>query len=327
MIPASSPVTVLITVYNGAKYLGAAIESILGQTMSNFELLIIDDASTDSSREVISRYQDPRIRCIFQSPNRGIHGTLNRGMKEASAPYLAIMDQDDIAKSSRLEEQLNHLQSNQSVAICGSAIETFGDHPKPSWVQYFSPEEIKTALLFGNPICHPSVMMNRADLNTLGLNYPHIPFAEEYALWVNISRVRQLTNLSQPLLKYRSHPQQVSRVRSVKQSSSINRLLLDQLGLLGLSPTPFEHRLHLILGEAFIPLPALETSLQTWVEKLVSANKASRLYSNAEFEAQLRDRLKRSINRVNHTLGGMSWLNRLRWGLRTRIRANSPLEN
>ena len=244
-------VTVLVTVYNGAKYVGEAISSILAQTLTNFELLIIDDASIDHSRDIINGFSDPRIRFIAQSPNRGIHATLNRGLAEAKAPLMAIMDQDDISLPNRLACQVVSFTTNAELAICGTAIEIFGDNPGESWVNYFEPESVKIALLFENPICHPSVMMERSTLVELGLKYPNFPLAEEYALWVQTSRQRQITNLPTKLLRYRAHAQQVSRSRNQQQTASNDKVLADQLKHLNMVFSPRDLMVHKLLSGGF----------------------------------------------------------------------------
>jgi len=202
----SPTITVLMTIYNGRAYLNEAVSSILAQTCRDFELLIINDGSTDDSLASVKTFDDPRIRLIDQQPNRGIRATLNRGLDEARGRYLAIMDQDDVSSPMRLEKLLSYMEAHSELTLCGSAIETFGDHPVDPWVRFFDPADLKIALLFENPICHPSVMLRRSVLEAKGLEYPDVPYAEEYSLWVQLSRISALANLREPLLRYRAHP-------------------------------------------------------------------------------------------------------------------------
>jgi glycosyltransferase involved in cell wall biosynthesis len=309
----SYPITVLVTVFNGSRYVGAAIESILTQSVSDFELLIIDDASTDESREVISRYKDPRIRFIRQEVNQGIHATLNRGLVEASAPLLAIMDQDDISLPNRLATQLTQFAQNSRLAVLGSAIEIFGENPGESWVRHFHPEALKVALLFENPICHPSVMMNRAELMKRKLNYPNFPLAEEYALWVQTSRGSEIANHPATLLRYRAHSQQVSRTRNLRQVASNDLVMVEQLHHLGLKLSARDLMVHKLLSGGFNPLPDIAGKTQHWITRLIAANTTTKIYDPEHFRGQLETRRLASINRHQEGLRIMPLWRQLRW--------------
>jgi hypothetical protein len=308
-------ITVLMTIYNGRAYLGEAVSSILAQTCQDFELLIINDGSTDDSLALLKTYDDPRIRLIDQQPNRGIRATLNRGLHEARGRYLAIMDQDDISAPSRLEKLLACMETRPELALCGSAIETFGDHPVEPWVRFFEPDDLKIALLFENPVCHPSMMLRRSVLETYGLEYPEVPYAEEYSLWVTLSRISSLANLSEPLLRYRAHPQQVSRSRSEIQCASMNIVIRDQLAKLGLVPNEQQLILHKMLGGTFNPLPGLARRLEHWADRLISANQIHSIYPEAAFTRQLRQRIRTTLELNQTKLAALSWPRRLAWRL------------
>ncbi|MBP9911791.1 MAG: glycosyltransferase family 2 protein, partial [Opitutaceae bacterium] len=297
----------------GRAFLGEAVDSILKQTFTDYELLIINDGSTDDSLQLLQAYRDPRIRLVDQHPNRGIRGSLNRGLHEARGRYLAIMDQDDISAPQRLEKIVERMESQPELAICGSAIETFGDHPVASWVKYFEPTDLKIALLFENPVCHPSVLLRRSLLDAHGLEYPDVPFAEEYSLWVALSRIALLANLPTPLLRYRSHSQQVSRSRTEIQGASMNLVLREQLTHLDLSPTPQELILHKMLGGVFNPLPAYGRRLRHWADRLLAANRKTAIYPIEEFSRQLGERVEATIKLNRDKLRSLNWARRLAW--------------
>ncbi len=218
-------VTVLMTVYNGSRYLREAIDSIRAQIFSDYELLVIDDGSTDDSLPLARSLADERTRVIAQQPNRGIRATLNRGLQESRGRYVAIMDQDDVAAPDRLALQVAHLDAHAEAGLCGGDVELFGERSGPSWVRHFEAAPLRVALLFENPICHPSVMLRRAVLSTHGLEYPEFPYAEEYALWVRLSRVASLANLRARVLRYRTHAQQISRRKSELQCRSADAVV------------------------------------------------------------------------------------------------------
>lgn len=308
-------ITVLMTVHNGRAYLAESVESILAQTCRDFELLIINDGSTDNSLELLRGYTDARIRLVDQQPNRGIHDTLNRGLREARGRYIAIMDQDDISMPTRLELLLARMEAQPELALCGSTIETFGDHPVKPWVKYFEPDALKVALLFENPICHPSVMLRRSLLEAHGLEYPPVPYAEEYSLWVTLARVSRLANLPESLLRYRAHPKQVSRSRNEIQCASTHGVMVEQLARMGVTATAQDIILHKMLGGVFNPLPGYARRLERWADRLAAANRATAIYPEAEFSRQLTARLEYVIRLNRDQLRALSWPRRLAWRL------------
>lgn len=121
-------VTVIMPVYNVEKYVGFAIESIISQTFEDFKLLIIDDASTDHTLEVINQYHNKRIELIENHTNIGIANSLNRGLALANSPYIARMDGDDISKPTRFEKQIAYMKSDSKLSIVGSYMELIDDN-------------------------------------------------------------------------------------------------------------------------------------------------------------------------------------------------------
>ncbi len=270
-------VTVLMPVFNSAPFLEASVESILAQTFQDLELLIIDDGSTDQGCEKLRSLTDPRLRVIRQAENQGIVAALNAGLLAARGKYVARMDADDIAMPGRLARQWQYMESDSTIGLCGSRFEFFGERTGPGWVTYFEPDEIRVAMLFENPICHPTVMIRREVLQKADLKYPaEYPFAEEYALWLDLMRVTRLTNLVDTLLRYRSHPTQASQLKSEMQSRSMERVIRRQLDSIGLgSATAGEVALHQSLGGGFYPLPGYRKALERWTQALLKANDRS----------------------------------------------------
>lgn len=307
-------ITVLMSVYNGHRHLAESVSSILAQSFPDFELLIINDGSTDGSLEYLRSLADPRVVLIDQQPNRGLLATANRGLRIARGRYVAIMDQDDIAAPERLGRQFARLEAAPEIALCGTAIETFGDRPLPSWVRYQEPADLRTALLFENPFCHPTVMMRHRALASVGLAYPEAyPHAEEYALWLNLAEKYPLANLPDTLLRYRVHATQLSRTRNREQSHSIDRLVGRQLDQLGLPSGTRDLRVHHALGNGFFPLPGLARTLQAWIDRLVQANAARQVYDPSVFARQLAQRGAAALARHRAQLGAMPPFRRLLW--------------
>ena len=202
-------VTVLMAIYNGERYLHQAIGSILHQSFTNFEFLIIDDGSTDCSAEIIRSYKDSRIRLFHNINNLGLVPSLNRGLDLARGEFIARMDADDISHPERLSEQLAFLDNHPHIGLVGTnfilinseGITTSG----PILPGFLSDIEIQWKLLWENPIAHPSVMF-RSSIAQLCGGYPSdYAYAEDYALWLQMGIETKMAVLAQPLLFLRKH--------------------------------------------------------------------------------------------------------------------------
>ena len=180
-------ITVLMPVYNGESYLREAIESILNQTFPDYEFLVVNDGSTDSSPEIVKEYavEDARIRLIDNRLEKGIVGALNTGLNEAKGDYVARMDADDISLPHRLAEQVRFMDDHPEVGVCGTWMSTIEDGGSRLWFSFPADHErIKIGLLFYTPLAHPTVMIRRAYFEKYGLRYEEcFEHAEDYELW------------------------------------------------------------------------------------------------------------------------------------------------
>lgn len=204
-------ISIVLPVYRGAAYLKDAIKSILNQTFTDFELIIVNDASPDDSEEVIRLFTDARIKYIKNPVNLGLVGALNVGLDHCAGKYVARMDQDDISFPNRLKQQFEFMESHSDVIVCGMQIRILGTNT----IQYYplTDEGIRVALLFGAPFAHPVVMMRRAVLDNNNLRYEEFfKHAEDYGFWVKLSKYGKLVNLPEVGLDYRLHQQQYTKV-------------------------------------------------------------------------------------------------------------------
>jgi len=194
-------VTVLMPVYNAERFLREAIDSILHQTLTQFEFLILDDGSTDSSVSIIQSYTDPRIRFIQNEKNLGISATLNRGIEVASCELIARMDADDISYPERLQKQYDFFQNNKDVALLSTwarEITETGDVIRTEkWRRPF----FYYNLTFECWIYHPSVMYRRSAVLDVGAY--STPYSEDYDLWWQLSRKYKMDHLTETLVDYR----------------------------------------------------------------------------------------------------------------------------
>ena len=229
-------VTILMPVYNGEKFLREAIDSILNQTFKDFEFLIINDASTDTTEDIILSYTDPRIKYIKNETNIKVTATLNRGLKLIKTKYIARMDADDISLPHRIATQVALMENREDITLCGSGRLTFKSDMEGT------EEEVKTICdekqllihsLFNTSISHPSIMMRTSVLQKYKIIYNEdYIYAQDKAMWLELSQYGTIYNIKEPLIKYRLHSDQVtnkheaiSRQNSVKITQNALRKL------------------------------------------------------------------------------------------------------
>jgi glycosyltransferase involved in cell wall biosynthesis len=201
-------ISVILPAYNCEKYIARAIESVLHQTFTNFELIIIDDGSTDRTGEIIKSFTDPRILYQFNSTNKGLVFTLNKGIGVAKARYIARMDGDDISFRERFEKQLNYLNKNNHVDLLATVVTLIdeNDHPMGTWKgdeQNINEKDIRKYLAKDNCIAHPSVMGKIEIFKKYKYNHTQSQ-SEDYDLWLRmISGGVIIHKLPEPLLQHR----------------------------------------------------------------------------------------------------------------------------
>jgi glycosyltransferase involved in cell wall biosynthesis len=213
MRDANLKISVVLAVYNGEKYLKEAIDSVLFQTFTDFELVIINDGSTDSTSGIILGYRDPRIVYLENETNKGLIYSLNRGLSVSRGKYIARMDGDDVALSKRLQLQYDYLETHPEIGICGSNIEAFFSTKRKSMIVRFpeTDELIRAFILFQSPFCHPAVMMRKELIEKNNLRYPgEFLHAEDYALWIALLKYTKAYNIPQTLLRYRIHEKSIT---------------------------------------------------------------------------------------------------------------------
>jgi len=225
-------VSVLLPVYNGGDLVSTAIDSVLAQTFTDFELLLIDDCSTDDSAAAICAYDDPRIRLLRNERNVGQVATLNRGLREVRAPYVARLDQDDACLPHRLERQVALLDAEPEVAVVGTWMDVCDDDDHLVWELRgtIGDRAHLVFLILTNqlPIAHPTVMFRRDPVLALGGYDVSVKLAEDQDLWRRLVLAGHAARVvEEPLLRYRLHAGQQSQQRWEEQQVS-NRRALDR---------------------------------------------------------------------------------------------------
>lgn len=211
-------VTVLMSVLNGEDYLRPAIDSVLEQTFTDFEFLIIDNASTDGTANIIASYEDDRIRCVRNDDVLTLTESLNKGLKLARGDYIARLDADDIAMPERFAKQAAFLDSHPEVALVASAATDFGNGvPFPGklgLVPAADHETLMAELAQASIVSHSSIMFRRREVRNIG-DYPaDYTYCMDYLLYFRLARQCRLAALSEPLVAIRSHAAQITALPS-----------------------------------------------------------------------------------------------------------------
>jgi glycosyltransferase involved in cell wall biosynthesis len=223
-------ISVVLPVKNGGAHISRAVKSVMAQTFQDFELLVIDDGSTDATRGVVSGLQasDPRIR-LLRNPGAGLVDALNYGVSVSSGVLIARLDADDVCLPERFQRQRDYLAAHPGVAVVGSQvsfIDEQGGLTGKTTALPESPGAIDRALLQYCCLRHPTIMMRRDAFLAVGGYRRQFPAAEDFDLWLRVAERFRLANLPEALLLYRLHPAQVSEQAAWTQRSSRNLALL-----------------------------------------------------------------------------------------------------
>lgn len=302
-----TPVTVLMTVYNGEAYLKEAIDSILNQTHTDFKLLIIDNASTDRSRDIVLSYNDSRIHLEPLPQNIGQVAALNKGLDMIETPLAARMDADDISLPQRLERQLAFMEKNRDIGICGTDAVMFRDREEFPKTYPTTPADIKAALFFGCSLAHPSVIMRKSLLDRYKLRYDEqLGHSEDWDLWQRACFLFPLANIPEIHLRYRLHTGSVSH-RTEERKKRTAGILYDRFfRLLGLQDSGFRNiHMDIAAGTFDAWKKDIKFILQTleWLRTIRMANRSTGVFDETALERQLEERLFAVLNANTH-LGG-----------------------
>lgn len=207
---AQPPVTVLLPVYNAERFLAEAIDSILHQTFTDFEFLIVDDGSTDDSLKIIHSYADQRIILVRNETNLGITATLNKGIELAKGGLIARMDADDISYPERLQKQFDYLNQHPDCAMVSTLARVITEDKQTVYIDKTNSNYFYYNLTFCSPIYHSSVMYRKAAVQDVGMYT--VPYSEDFELFWLLSRKYKIYNLPEVLLDYRDNPQSLHQV-------------------------------------------------------------------------------------------------------------------
>ena len=223
-------ISVIIPVFNAAPFLKESIESILNQTFSDFELLILNDKSTDKSLEIIKKFQlqDNRIIIIDKAQNTGPANLRNEGINAAKGNFIALMDADDISLPTRFEKQIAVLKNNPEIGVCGTWFTFFGSEKNKIIKHSINSDAIKVSFLHSCNIGNPTVMFKKEVLGDLKFDNDYVP-VEDYDLWSRLLAKTSFYNIPESLLNYRQHNNNISKTKIANVNRSVQKVKINQL--------------------------------------------------------------------------------------------------
>jgi len=300
-------VSVLMSVFNSAEHLRQAIESILNQSYSDFEFIIVDDASSDDSVSIIDGYakSDSRIEVLKNTKNLKLAYSLNKGIKQAKGEYIARMDSDDVAHLDRLQKQVEFMEARADVGVCGAWVSVY-ELPNVVWKTAITPLAANCAAFFESCFHHPTVMMRKSVLDTYGSYDEKVEFAQDCHLWSRLAFDHgvKLVNLPEVLLKYRTHPEKKRDDYRVRQHAKASELRHLNLNRLGIDYSDQEYTYHDVLCSGK-PLESAKEfqGLIDWMKRLEGKNSNKKLLDKSAFRHELSQKLLRvCLLSSKHTL-------------------------
>ncbi|MBI5912307.1 MAG: glycosyltransferase [Betaproteobacteria bacterium] len=284
--PRAPHIAVVLPVHDGENYLAEAIRSVLAQTLADFELIVIDDGSTDRTGAILSAFSDSRLRVIRFAENRGLVEALNCGIRASRSELIARMDADDVCLPRRFERQAAFLIAHPEIDLCGTWTRVFGNCPGVRR-QPVEPAQVRAHMFFGGAIDHPSLMMRRAfvERNGLAYNDDH-RYAEDLDFLIRAADFGKLSNVPEILLRYRMHGRQVSVVRKQEQLDAHRRLLVRQLRSL-IPDAGADEEFHVQLATSGVGESELGRA-ESWLLRLDRVNHDSGRYDPGAFQRELR---------------------------------------
>ncbi|MBA5607589.1 glycosyltransferase family 2 protein [Duganella sp. FT3S] len=277
-------ISVIMPAYNASPYIRAAIDSILGQTLRDFELIVIDDGSTDDTGTLVAAISDPRIRLVHNDGNQGLIYTRNLGVQLARGEFIAFLDSDDIAFPRRLERQHAYLLRRPDLAAVGAWVQPMnadGSYRDFVWRYPGDSAFVKSTLLFRAYINTSSFFVRTAVMRQLPFSPDHA-LGEDYDMYLRCVRSYRVENVPEVLTAYRLHATNITRTKAAQLTTQLNAISARALGQIGLTPSPDELTLHRYLEWLGSNSdPTVFDAANAWLRKIMAANERTGLYERA----------------------------------------------
>jgi len=271
---------VIIPAFNRAHFIGDAVGSILDQTLEDMEVLVVDDGSSDDTVEVALSFRDPRLRVVRHERNMGIPAARNSGLVEAQGKFIAWLDSDDIARPTRLQEQVEHLERHPRVAMvgcCAGRISPEGKRKRGIRVPPLASADIGAWLLFRSAFQQSSIT-GRAEVLKAYAYDKDYPVCEDLDMFQRLSETHVIENMPRVLIDRRMHPDQTIRMEQDAIRDRKARLFSHRLRKLGMTFSDEDLRRHVLLGnpKGFVPDAEFLEWAQHWLHKMRVANRRTR---------------------------------------------------
>jgi glycosyltransferase involved in cell wall biosynthesis len=279
-------VSVLMPVYNAEVYLRDAMSSVFAQTFRDFELIVVDDGSTDSTASILEACGDSRLRVLRNQGNLGVIASLNRGLEWARGEFIARMDADDFCYPNRLAVQIEFMKRRPEIGVVGAWYRPIGARRFRMVRLPATHEDICAWLPFHCPIAHPTTVLRRKVLVSNKLNYDlEYRHAEDYDLWSRAAHVTRLANIPQALLRYRVHLDQVTSHHRDVQAVNSKRVRRRELARLLRDVSTTEIDFHQeIVTCTFEKSSAILGRIEMWLSRLREENRHSGVFSRPSFD-------------------------------------------
>ncbi len=279
--------SIIIPTYNAEKFISQAIQSILDQTYNNFELIIINDASTDNTKSIIETFDDSRIKYFENEKNEGIVFSRNKGLKLARGEYIGMLDADDIVYPEKFKLQIDFLEKNKDFGMVGSwarFIDENGKYLTGSWKLKASPKMIPSIMLFKNYFLQSAVLYRRECIGSFSFK-EGFEIGEDYLIWYEILKKWKAWNLQQYLLDYRVHEKSITQNNIEFKREKEKEVFKIILSNLKIKPSDEESELHILIreGNAIRDTKTL-LSIEKWLLKIIAQNRLLKIYDTTILE-------------------------------------------
>lgn len=286
-------VSVNMPVFNGRRFVGEAIESVLTQSFSDFEFIIVDDGSTDGTVEVIRDFKDPRIKLVQNNANLGLARTRNKAIKASRGKYIAILDSDDRAYPQRLQKQVSFLETHSDHCLVCSWVDYIDQEGAAIGGEYlrYKDNEMESALFFHDCIAQSTVMLRKSLLPSLEPYNTGVLITEDYLLWIELAKEHKMHILQEPLAQYRKHTTNTSTGIKELVDKMLREIIRQQWREIGLQEiSSHEEDLQLCLAFDMIRSDiGFVAGVSKLCRKIIRANRKSERYSAIHFEAVVKN--------------------------------------
>lgn len=278
-------VSVLMPVYNAAPYITGSLTSLLKQDYQELEIIIVNDACTDHTPDLISSFKDSRIKMLHNPANLGLAASLNRAIRESTGDYLARMDADDISLKERISKQVRYLQQHPETDVLGTAMQYFG---ASNYLNFFPETHNACKVYLLRNVCfgHPTVIFRKRVFDDASCYYnpEYRQYSEEYDLWCRLADRFQFANLKEPLLRYRTYPENIKSSAEEKRTSNSEYIrsafLVKQLGNIDNNSL----KLHNRAASMQKLCPNEWEAIERWFEELLKLNEEHRSFNQQEMQ-------------------------------------------